>query len=634
MEPFSKFQIGDISLPNRLIMAPVKTSFGSKTGDVNHKHLAYYRRRAEGGVGAVITEPLYIDQIGREHPKQLGISSYKHLDGLKSLVSAIHEGGSVAIAHLNHGGSAANPKVTGQTPEAPSEVTCQRIGVKPTAMSVERIQEVVKLYAGAVGRAVEAGFDIIEIQFGLGYLISQFISSSTNQRHDEYGGSWENRLRFGKEILESIDNTPGLRIPIITRISATLTGDGSDLKENIQLAQWLESKGVSAIHVASGSTCDSPPWYFQHMRLPKGKNLEWASIIKKNVTIPVFAAGRMGDPTLIRESLSNEIIDGVALGRPLIADPDLPNKMMSNKDEDVYLCGACLQGCLSKAMSGEGISCLINPEVGHEGELIPKAERTKRMAIIGGGPAGMQAALTLNKRGHHVVLYDDGELGGRFNLAALPPGKGEMSRPLTTMINRVKKTDIKLHLKHRATIEDIIKDKPDHIVLATGSMPIVPDIENMENIFTGDEILNDEKNIGKNVLIIGGGMIGLETAEMLALQQHTVTVVEMLDEVGGDMEMITAKLLMKSLTAQGVKILTGTKIKRFKGRKAYIDGDQEDRLLGEFDTVIAAVGSSPINELEQDIRAKGFDVHLIGDVKNPRNILEAVTDGFKLGCSL
>ena len=634
LETFSGMQIGEVTLPNRLVMAPVKTAFASPTGEVVHKHLAYYRRRAEGGVGSIIVEPMFIDPLGKEHPKQLGIASYKHIDGLKELVASIHEGGAVAIAHLNHGGRAANPKAIGCEAEAPSDVICPSKGVKPGVMSTERIKELVQVFAGAVERAVEAGFDIVEIQFGLGYLISQFISPQTNKRQDEYGGVLENRLRFGKEVLESVFNVPGLRVPIIARISATVTGNPVELEDAIQLAKWLEASGVSALHVASGSVCDSPPWYFQHMRLPGGKNLEWAAQIKENVSIPVIVAGRMGDPTLIRESLGNGLIDGIALGRPLIADPDLPDKIKNGKDDDVLLCGACLQGCMAKVKSGEGISCILNPETGREGELIPRASIAKKVLIVGGGPAGMQVALTAQRRGHNAVLFDDNGLGGRFNLAVIPPGKEEMSKPLTSMINRVRKTGIDLRLGHRATAMDIVEENPDCVVLATGAAPANPNISGLEGYVTCDELLLKNRETGKNVLVIGGGMVGLETAEMLAKKQHTVTVVELLDEVAGDMEKITAKLLLNNLKSYGVRLLTETKIARFEGGKAFIEGDKGEYLLGEFDTIVVATGSKPVNELEGEIRKTGLNVYLIGDAKNPSNIIDAVTDGFNLGCQI
>ncbi len=633
-EPFHDMKIGNTVISNRLIMAPVKTAFSNTEGEVNHRHLAYCRRRAEGGIGAIIVEPMYIDILGKEHPKQLGISSYKHIEGLRELVKSIHEGGALAIAHLNHGGRAANPKATGHPPEAPSEIPCPRTGVKPTVMSVDRIQEVVYEFVGAVERAIEAGFDIIELQFGLGYLISQFIESSTNQRRDEYGGVLENRLRFGKEVLESVFNIPGLKTPVMARISATITGDPRELDNAIQLAAWLESAGVSAIHTASGSNCDSPPWYFQHMRLPGGKNLEWAAKIKEKVSIPVIAAGRMGDPALIRESLGKGAIDGVALGRPLIADPEMPNKMKEGKDDDVLRCGACLQGCLTKAKSGEGVSCIMNPEVGREAELIPKAETVKKIVIIGGGPAGMQAGLTIDKRGHRVVLFDENELGGKFNLAVIPPGKEEMKKPLLSIIHQVRKSKIDVRTGHRATIEDITAENPDHVILASGSKPVIPNIDGMERYFTCDEILTNDKEIGEKALIIGGGMVGLETAELLAKKGKKVAVVEILDQVAGDMEMITAKLLLKSLAANNVCLLTKTNIKRFEESKAYIESESGEELLGEFDSVILAAGNTPITELEKDVRERGIDVQLIGDAKQPGNILKAVHEGFELGCKI
>ncbi len=245
-EPFSEVAIGGIILPNRLIMAPVKTGYGSLNGEITHRQAAYYHRRAEGGVSAIVVEPMFIDTMGKEHPNQLGISTNKHIEGLKRLTSTIHDGGAIAIAHLNHAGRAANPKVSGTIPEAPSALPCTATGINPLSMTKERIDQIVKKFSGAARRAIEAGFDAIELQFGLGYLISQFISEYSNIRSDEYGGSHENRLRFGAEILESIRETIELQVPIIVRISASLTGDGTDLKGNIQLAQWLEGQGVAS----------------------------------------------------------------------------------------------------------------------------------------------------------------------------------------------------------------------------------------------------------------------------------------------------------------------------------------------------------------------------------------------------
>jgi len=635
MDPFTSLTLGSLKLPNRLIMAPVKTGYGTATGEVTFRHEAYYQRRAEGGVSAIIVEPLFVDPLGKEHPKQLGISIYTYVKGLKRLVNDIHDGGALAIAHINHAGRAANPKATGQKPEAPSEVTCPSTDAIPVEMTKERVEKIILEYAGASRRAMEAGFDALEIQFGLGYLIAQFLSPHTNLRGDEYGGGSKNRYRFAEEILSQVFQETGQNLPIIARISASEQVEkGLGLENAIELGNFLKEKGIAALHVVSGSACDSPPWYYQHMRLPLNKNLEWAGHIKNIVGMPVIAAGRLGDPTDIRQAIGDELIDAIALGRPLVVDPDLPRKMKENRDDDVIQCGACLQGCLLKVKSGEGLGCIINPTVGMESEQYKKPERVKKIVVVGGGPGGIQAALTASDRGHKVVLFEKGELGGQFNLSFLPPGKEMMKRPLTSFVRKLKNSPIHLRLRQEATIESILAENPDIVIIATGANPIIPTISGLKEVITGEDILTKRKNVGEHVLIIGGGMVGLECAEFLANKNHNITVVELLEDVARDMEPITKKLTMKELASSNVKILTNTKITHFEGKKAFIQVIEKEEILGEFDSVVVAVGTKSVSDLINPLRERGIEVRAIGDARQPRQIYNAVKDGFETAVNI
>ncbi|MFC1561570.1 FAD-dependent oxidoreductase [candidate division KSB1 bacterium] len=636
MDPFSPLTIGKISFKNRLIMAPVKTGYGLPEGEVTSRQEAYYRRRAKGGVSAIIVEPLYIDTAGKEHPRQLGINSDKHIEGLRRFVDIIHNEGALAVAHLNHAGRAANPKASGQPPEAPSAVKCETTGAVPVEMNKDRIRRVVNEFADGASRAVEAGFDAIEIQSGLGYLIAQFLSGRTNLRNDEYGGSIENRYRFVKEVLSAVKNAlNGKDVPLIARISASeYVPDGLTIEDAKSLAEYLEKKGVNALHVVSGSACDSPPWYYQHMSMPYGKNLEMAQRIRDGVNIPVIVAGRMGDPADIRSALNREVVDAVALGRPLVADPDLPEKMRKNRDDDVLVCGSCLQGCLHKVKSGEGIGCIVNPEVGHEAEEIILSDEAKKVVIVGGGPAGMQAALTAKKRGHEVVLFDEGELGGQFRLAFLPPGKEMMEKPFRALIRKTKNSGVELRLNIKADVDAVLNEHPGIVVLATGSSPVTLEIPDLKNVLFGEDVLEEKAPVGERVLIIGGGMVGLETADFLTHRGHKVTVVELLDEIGRGMEAVTRKLILRNLEKYNVKIVTHTKLSRYDNGDTYISNGSEETLFGTFDTVVMAVGTRSVNELKEPLLQKGIKVHVIGDAEKPRQLFDAIREGFIVGNTL
>ncbi len=422
--PFDPIRIGSLEIANRLAMAPVKTAFGTGQGQVTDQLVGYLRRRAEGGVGLIISEPLYLDKRGQEHPNQLGIDHDDKLPGLRRLVEAIHQAGTKLFAHLNHAGRAANPKAAGGAPEAPSKVICSRTGIEPEVLSEPRIEALVHAFSAAARRAQVVGFDGVELQFGLGYLVSQFLSVATNQRTDGYGGDAAGRMRFAREVFAAVRQAVGEGFPVSVRISGSeMTPSGLQLDDAKELARQLESWGAHLIHVASGSNCESLPWYFQHMALPTGVNESLAAEVREAVGVPVMAAGRLGDPPRIREVLSQPMVDMVALGRPLVADPDLPNKMRADRDDDVLRCGHCLQGCFARVKSGLGIGCNINPLVGHEFEERPAAAQPKRIVVVGGGPAGIQAALTAHRQGHQVTLFEKGQPGGQLALASRPPSK-------------------------------------------------------------------------------------------------------------------------------------------------------------------------------------------------------------------
>lgn len=501
MKAFESIRLNALTLPNRLVMAPVKTAFGSSEGKVTDTLLAYYSRRAKGGVGTIIVEPLYVDGAGKEHPKQLGIDVGNHLDGLHRLVSTIHAGGARAFAHLNHAGRAANPKATGLTPEAPSEMVCPSTGVVAREMDEARIQEIVQAFVHAAWRAKWAKFDGVELQCGLGYLVAQFYSPKTNHRQDGYGGSRERRARFAQEVVKAVRKTLGPDMPLIARISATEQVDGGlDLKDGQDLARRLVSWGIDALHVVSGSACDTPPWYYQHMSLPEGKNELFAAGIRKGLDIPVIVAGRLGDPDRIAGILADGQADMVALGRPLVADPDLPRKMREGRTDKIMLCGGCLQGCLVSVKAGEGLSCIVNPEVGHEAETEPAAKTPRHVVVIGGGPAGLMAAIVARRRGHSVTLLEKGELGGQFALSYLAPGKEAMQRPLSSLLHWARRSGADIRTGMAADVDAIIDLAPGVVVLATGAKPIMPVIPGLVSAVTGEEALNGNTEIGDRVL--------------------------------------------------------------------------------------------------------------------------------------
>lgn len=632
--------IGNLELKNLFIMAPVKTGYGNLAGEVSEQHRRYYGRRAEGGAAMIICEPFFIHPGGKELPTQVGIHEDRLIPGLHTLVQAVHEKGAKIAAHINHAGRAANPKLAGGALMAPSAIPCPTHGVRPKEMNEQEIRQAVEWFADAAQRAVNAGFDALEVQFGLGYLAHQFSSGATNKRTDAWGGSSEKRLRFSKEVITAIRDRIGRDFPVIARISASeFTEGGSGAVEAVQLAKMLQTEGCDALHVVNGSACDSPPVYYQFFTLPEDQNQKAAAQLIQEVSVPVIASGRNGNPEDIRQIAETNAVDFIGLGRPLVADPDLPRKMIANRDQDVIRCGYCLQGCLANVKALNGLKCVVNPEVGKEYQIDTQpVDQPRKVLVIGGGPSGIKAALTAESRGHKVDLYEkEDHLGGQFALSFLAPAKEGMKILHEDLLQHLEHSSVNVHLNAEITMDKLRELKPDTVILASGAKPKIipfPGLDSV-NYQTGFDIYTFRNwDTVKKALVIGGGMIGMEAAEFIAQRDIPTTVIEILPQVAGDMEMISRKLLMQRIASLPVSILTETQIVQIDGPVIHFNKDGvEDKLTG-VDLLVIATGTEPVNVLEEPLQESGIKFIKIGDALQPARIYEAIHSGFEAGLAV
>ncbi|HHW57141.1 MAG TPA: FAD-dependent oxidoreductase [Clostridia bacterium] len=641
MEFTKPIKLGTLELKNRVVMAPVKTGYSTIDGQVTNELVQYYVNRAKGGVGLIVLESAYVDPSGKEIPRQLGIYDDSMVEGLRRLIAPLQEAGSKVAVYINHAGRVANTMATKLPLIAPSSVACPSIGVEPQAIPHDEIKKWQRAYIDAAIRAYKAGADALEIQFGHGYLIHQFLSPHTNKREDEYGGSFENRIRFGIEILEGIQKEIGRNFPIIVRISANeFLPDGWTLEDAIKLAKILEKKGVQAIDVSLGSMCEFAPVTMQTLGTNKGQSWEYASKIKKELDIPVIAVGRINSPELAEEILSSDKADLVALGRPLVADPLFIEKAVSGRTKEIRRCLACHQGCFDELRGGRRFGCNINPSVGKEDEIeIPKSPTPgKKVVIIGAGPAGLEAAYTAALRGHKVTLYDENEeMGGQLISASIPPHKEELKGIVEYYKEVLPKVGVEIKLGHRVTPKELAKWEADEIVFATGGQPIVPTIPGLKEhgYLTAVEVLKEGKEAGDTVAIIGGGLIGMETADYLSQKGKKVMVIELLEEVARDMGVFEKNLLMKRLKERDVEIYVKTKLKEVNNALV-TETEEGEKKLPLPDIIVLAVGVKPEASLYEEAKKilPEDKLHVIGDAKQVRKIVHAISEGRALGLSL
>lgn len=626
----SPLNVGEMTLRNRIIMPAMGTNYADRHGYVTEKTIKYYERRAQGGVGLIVTELALIDQLGKFSAFELCIDRDACIDGLSHLAESIKKHGAKAVVQLHHSGRQTKSKVIGAQPVSASSVRCPWSGEVPRELTLEEIEILVERYAEAAVRAKKAGFDAVELHGAHGYFINQFLSPYSNKRTDRYGGSVENRVRFPLEIIKKIKERLGQKFPVLIKISGDEHVEGGlALDESKKIAKLLERGGVNAITVSAG-VFETSEWMVPPMRLPRGCHVHLAKGIKEVVSIPVATIGRIYDPLMAEEILREGKADLIAMGRALIADPDLPKKVMNGDLSGIRKCIGC-NNCADKVFKEVDITCTVNPEVSREfyGEL-SKASRSRRVIIAGAGPGGLEAARILGMRGHNVTLYEQSDkVGGQVNLGILGPHKQQVANILDFYKEQLKRLRLEVKFGQSLTKEIMEEEKPDVVILGTGSIPLIPKIPgiNGKKVVIARDVLAGKVNVGGKIIVAGGGTVGCETAEFLAERGHSVTIIEMLKYVGLDIESVTRRLIHRDLKKLSVKILTNAKIVEIGNDEViYVDSDGQKKSI-KGDNIVNALGAVANDELLKELSGKA-NIFSIGDCVKPRKIIDAIFEGW------
>ncbi len=658
---FRSIYIGSVELKNRIFMPAMHLNM-CKNFMVTRQLIEFYRERAKGGVGLISVGYATVDELSGS-PGNIGAHLDEHLPGLRALAEAIHDGGAKATVQLNHAGRYNSSFfLGGRKPVAPSPVASRLTRETPEELSVQEIADTVRRFGEAAGRVQKAGFDLVEILAGTGYLISEFLSPLTNKRTDLYGGSLENRMRFGLEVIHEVKSRLGNYFPVMVRLNGNdFMEGGIGPEELLEFAVALEQAGVDALCVNVGWHEAQVPQIVT--KVPRGVFAYLARDMKKRVSVPVIASHRINDPKIARLLITENFCDMVAIGRALITDPWFPEKARTGRENEIIHCVACGQGCFDNLFKMKSVECLCNPRAGHEHEEQPAKTKTpKKVLVTGGGVAGMSAAIAAAEQGHRVSLYEKGlHLGGQLHLAGAAPGRGEFLVFCEDLARQLALHDIKVLLNSPVDRQILINESPDHVILATGGEPITPPIPGVdrENVVQAWDVLADKVATGRKVVIIGGGAVGIETALLLAEQgtlsgeelkfllvngavspdklyqlategTKEVVVVEMADNLGTNFGKSTRWGMLQDLSRFGVKTLMQAKVLEITEAGVRLEHGGREQLLPA-DSVVLAVGTRAANPLEQVAKELGIACKVVGDALAPATVFEANHQGYNAG---
>lgn len=664
-ELFKPLKIGTVVFKNRIFMPAMHLHY-TPEGFITDRFIEFYKRRVKGGVGAIVVGGCPVDEVGGGFI-MTGLYDDKFLPAFERFIKEVKFDEVSLGAQLFHAGRYAFSAITGLQPVAPSAIASKYNPETPRELSKSEIVEIEDAFARAAYRAKKVGFDFVEIIASAGYLISQFLSPITNKRTDEYGGSLEARARFGIEVIKKVKEAVG-DIPVGVRLGGSdFIEGGNTIVEISKIAQLFEKAGADYINVTGGWHETNVPQL--PMCVPYGAYLYLAQIIKESVGIPIVASNRLGDPLVAAKAVANGKCDMVGLARPLIADPDWPNKVKAKRLDEIQPCIACNQGCFDNVFMGQPVTCLVNPHAGYESEIkLEPFDKNVKVVIVGGGPAGCSAALYFKSRGAQVVLFEkEKSLAPKLNLCGASYFRREFLRLKDFYNSALPKSGVKVKVGKKVRAKTIQSLSPDVVVVATGAEPVLPNFaksaisRGQKNIYLADDVLGGNAFPQGKVLIVGGGAVGCEVAlyiaerdllnpeqayflltekaepfdriyQLSARIRRPIVLCEMLPKIARDVGRTTRWVILQQLERFGIETLVLSEIVELKPDRAIVKTkDKISEILA--DSFVIAVGYRANNKLADELKSLGLRVEVIGDSKEPAKITDATRQALELAAS-
>lgn len=629
---------GSLTLPNRMFMPPMGTHTAHADGTISQPGLDYLVARARGGAGLLITESMPVQSsYDIDTGSVISLSHDRHVEPLERAVTAVHREGALIAANLTPGFGRVIPVAPDGGPSwsASDNTTLADPSVRCRELSTGQVEDILEQFGAAVRRALAAGFDAIDIHGHTGYLTDQFLTAHWNRRTDRFGGDVAGRATFATEMIRIVREEAGADFPLSMRITVRHQFPGGrEPAEARELAVILQDAGLDVLMVDAGSY-EAIDWAFPPYYLGDGVYLPDAAAVKPVLHIPVAVSGSL-TPDLGEQAVRDGVADFIGFGRMIIADPDLPAKVVSGAADTVRPCVRCNQLCIGNVVVGKGVECAVNPQAGHEGtRTLEPATQVRRVTVVGGGPGGMEAARVAALRGHDVHLYESSaSLGGVLAPAATPDFKRELHRMITWWEGELARAGVSVHLSHEVTADDVAITGADAVVLSTGSAPLVPPIPGIDTsnaVHVLDAHLG--ASVGHRVVVCGGGLSGADYALELALEGHEVTVVEMAPEIAVDMVVHNRVALLRRLAENGVRVLTSHTVVELRPDAVVVDGP-DGTLMLPADTAVLAFGVRPNRSLPQTLVGAQVEVYEIGDCVQPAKVAEAIHAGYLVGAAI